>query len=317
MSTDGIQAAVDAMVPIADQLRQGALYCEESFGNARNKAKVLEKTKTYTSQCLENFAGHVLNAMKEVDDLLQSQTSNVRKLNEGVQNLEAKIKYCRLEANSKMRESVSYEEDLVTNKVETLSTLESKRSVARENFDYGQLSRLGISAAKIFKSATEKEITYYPGSSETASSTASGGGGGGASSSGRGDSPPPLKKKSDAEVPKAKASVSDFQPPPPKPPPSATEFKAPAPAPPPAQSAAPPPPKPPPPAQTDRPKVSNFGGGGSLAEQLASRRNGLKKRQSLSKKASGGGGGAAAPAKKKAPQMSMAQELAMKMKNRK
>ena len=71
MSNEGLQAAVDAMIPIADQLRQGATYCEDSFVAAKNKAKVIEKTKTYTSQCLENFAGHVLNAMKEVDDLLK------------------------------------------------------------------------------------------------------------------------------------------------------------------------------------------------------------------------------------------------------
>ena len=39
MSNEGLQAAVDAMIPIADQLRQGATYCEDSFVAAKNKAK--------------------------------------------------------------------------------------------------------------------------------------------------------------------------------------------------------------------------------------------------------------------------------------
>ena len=265
MSNEGLQAAVDAMIPIADQLRQGATYCEDSFVAAKNKAKVIEKTKTYTSQCLENFAGHVLNAMKEVDDLLKSRTENVRTLSESVLGLEAKVNYSRLEANAKMRESVSYGEDVVTRKVEILSTLESSRSIARENFDFGQLAGLGISASDIFKSATEGQITYH-------------GKTGGAGRAGSEAGPPPQKKASPLEGMRSsemapKVSVGgDFNPPPPtslsktkpstaeskKPPPATRAPAPPAPAPaptPPAKRAPPPAPSPPrtkPPASTPK-----------------------------------------------------------------
>lgn len=162
-SGEGLQAALDAMVPIADQLRQGATYCEQSFEASSNKVKVVEKTKTYTSQCLENFAGHVLNAMKEVDDLLKARTAQVRTLDKDVRGLETRMNCSRLLSKAKMMETVSFEEDTVTDKVEILSTLEGNRSVARENFDFDQLSGIGISASEIFRSATEEQTAYHAG----------------------------------------------------------------------------------------------------------------------------------------------------------
>ena len=256
------------MVPIADQLRQGATYCEQSFQSSSRKAAVVEKTKTYTSQCLENFAGHVLNAMKEVDELLKSKTKDVRKLNEEVHHLETKLDYSRLQANAKMRERVSYNEERVTEKVTVLGSDQSSRSVARENFDFNQLSTLGISAGEIFKIATEGQVVYHGANGSKKSSGSPKPEAGKASkkeglvqhsrvSSETVFEPPPLTGKRQSTLkPSSTASEPQNQPPPsPAPPPPVRSVAPPKPAklavasppppPPPSRAAAPPPPKPP------------------------------------------------------------------------